>query len=460
MLDVGRFEETIATDTTTSRHRSEWRLHNVSALIERGILVVGDGYRAKNLELSSHGLPFARAGNINDGFLFDDADHFPEEKLERVGNKISQPGDVVFTSKGTVGRFGFVRPSTPRFVYSPQLCFWRTLDPEMIDPRFLFFWMLGREFLIQFRGVAGQTDMAEYVNLRDQRRMFITLPSISEQRAIAHILSKLDDKIELNRQMNETLESMARALFKSWFVDFDPVRAKAEGRDAGLPKPLADLFPANLVDSELGEIPEGWEVKPFADTVEIIGGGTPKTSVAEYWGGEVLWFSIVDAPLPSDVWVVDTEKKITREGLENSSARVLPVGSTIISARGTVGRIALVGVPMAINQSCYGLRGKTGIHGVFNYFATRELIAILQQRAHGSVFDTITRDTLAGVTVAVPPARLVVAFEASVDPAIQRIRANLLQSRTLASLRDTLLPKLISGELRVKDIEKSLEDVK
>ncbi len=320
--------------------------------------------------------------------------------------------------------------------------------------------MLGREFLIQFRGVAGQTDMAEYVNLRDQRRMFITLPSISEQRAIAHILSKLDDKIELNRQMNETLESMARALFKSWFVDFDPVRAKAEGRDAGLPKPLADLFPANLVDSELGEIPEGWEVKPFADTVEIIGGGTPKTSVAEYWGGEVLWFSIVDAPLPSDVWVVDTEKKITREGLENSSARVLPVGSTIISARGTVGRIALVGVPMAINQSCYGLRGKTGIHGVFNYFATRELIAILQQRAHGSVFDTITRDTLAGVTVAVPPARLVVAFEASVDPAIQRIRANLLQSRTLASLRDTLLPKLISGELRVKDIEKSLEDVK
>ncbi len=167
---------------------------------------------------------------------------------------------------------------------------------------------------------------------------------------------------------------------------------------------------------------------------------------------------VVDAPSGSDVWVIDTDKKITREGVENSSARILPVGTTIISARGTVGRIALVGVPMAMNQSCYGLRGKAGTQGFFNYFGTSQLVSILQQRAHGSVFDTITRDTLAGVAVAVPPTEIADVFEASVGAALHRIRACLLESRTLAALRDTLLPKLISGELRVKDAERVVEE--
>src|SRR5690349_15865200 len=127
---------------------SEWRRYEVSRLITDRTLFIGDGYRAKNEELTSHGLPFARAGNIDDGFRFDDADHFPEKDLARVGNKISEPGDVVFTSKGTVGRFAFVRPSTPRFVYSPQLCFWRSLDREKVDPRFLYYWMFSREFFV------------------------------------------------------------------------------------------------------------------------------------------------------------------------------------------------------------------------------------------------------------------------------------------------------------------------
>src|SRR5690606_14594492 len=133
-----------------------------------------------------------------------------------------------------------------------------------------------------------------------------------------------------------------------------------------------------------------WEVKSFAGTVEIIGGGTPETSVAEYWDGDIPWFSVVDAPLASDVWVLDTEKKITHAGVENSSTRILPVGTLILSARGTVGRLALVGVPMAMNQSCYGLRGKQGHRGFFNYFTARQLGSTLQHRTHGSVFDTIT----------------------------------------------------------------------
>jgi len=323
------------------------------------------------------------------------------------------------------------------------------LEPKAPDvPLDYLYWLLRTP---QYRGYC-RSHATGTTNLGLARDDFLAFPApepSSEQLGVVDTLTALDDKIELNRRMNETLEAMARALFKSWFVDFDPVRAKAEGRDPGLPKPLADLFPARLVDSELGEIPEGWKVTRFADTIDIVGGGTPKTSVAEYWDGDIPWFSVVDAPTGSEVWVVDTEEKVTRAGVENSSTRVLPVGTTIISARGTVGRIALVGIPMAMNQSCYGLRGRTGAKGFFNYFATRELIARLQQHAHGSVFDTITRDTLAGIQVPVPPAELIDEFEKQAGPCLGRIRAGLLDTRTLAALRDALLPKLISGEVRV-----------
>lgn len=280
----------------------------------------------------------------------------------------------------------------------------------------------------------------------------IQVPPLAEQKAIAAILGAPDDKIEMNRRINETLEAMARAMFKSWFVDFDPFRAKMEGREPGLPGYLTELFPDHFENSELGEIPAGWEVRPFSETVTVISGGTPKTSIADYWNGDIPWFSVVDAPCESDVFVIDTEKKITQAGIDASATRILPQGTTIISARGTVGKLALVGVPMAMNQSCYGLQGiEAGPY--FTYFATRELVSVLRQHSHGSVFDTITRNTLAGVPTVVPDKSVLDPFERLVAPVMERIRHNLQQSRTLATLRDALLPKLISGEIRVKDAE-------
>ena len=140
----------------SSTHQEPWTRYVTGDLIADGKLSIGDGYRAKNSELGRSGLPFARAGNINGGFHFDDADRFPEEDLGKVGEKISRPGDVVFTSKGTVGRLAFVRETTPRFVYAPQICFWRTLDPSLLDSRWLYYWMWGREFRQQISGVKGQ----------------------------------------------------------------------------------------------------------------------------------------------------------------------------------------------------------------------------------------------------------------------------------------------------------------
>ncbi len=424
------------------------REYDVATLISEGKLFIGDGYRAKNEELSNSGLPFARAGNINGGFNFKDADRFPEQNLARVGNKISQPGDVVFTSKGTVGRFAFVQPGTPRFVYSPQLCFWRSLDHKQIDPRFIYYWMFAREFSVQFKGVAGQTDMAEYVSLTDQRRMHITLPPPPEQRAIAHILGTLDDKIELNRRMNETLEAMARAIFKSWFVDFDPVRAKAEGRDPGLPKDIVDLFPDRFVDSELGEIPQGWEVATISDLANVVGGSTPSTKEPSYWeSGMHHWATPKDLSKLSVPVLLETERKITDVGVTQISSGLLPAGTVLLSSRAPIGYLAIAEVPVAINQGFIAMTPKKRASNLFlllwAFFAHDDILS----RANGSTFQEISKTNFRPIGLVVPPAGIMWAFDDTVRPFYGRIVKNEGESRTLATLRDTLLPKLLSGEV-------------
>ncbi len=436
----------------------EWRRHEVSDLLNAGKLVIGDGYRAKNEELASNGLPFVRAGNINDGFRFEDADHFPEQNLARVGNKISQPGDVVFTSKGTVGRFAFVRPKTKRFVYSPQLCFWRSLDREKIDPRFLYYWMYGREFFIQFKGVAGQTDMAEYVSLTDQRRMHITLPDVDEQRAIGHILGALDDKIELNRRMNETLEAMARALFKSWFVDFDPVRAKAEGRDTGLPKHIADLFPDSFEDSELGEIPRGWEIKSIGDLADVVGGTTPSTKERSYWeGGTRAWATPKDLSGLSVPVLLDTERRITDAGLSQIGSGLLPKGTVLLSSRAPIGYLAIAEIPVAVNQGFIAMVPKAGTSNLFLLFWASVTHEEIISRANGSTFLEISKANFRPITVVAPWAPVMIAFDRLVRPTYERIVECACESRTLAQLRDTLLPRLTAGDIHVNEVQQRTE---
>ncbi|WP_339138056.1 MAG: restriction endonuclease subunit S [Candidatus Electrothrix sp. GW3-4] len=317
------------------------------------------------------------------------------------------------------------------------------------------------------------------------RDSFYTLPVLvppeKEQKAIAHVLGTLDDRIELNRRMNETLEAMAQALFKSWFVDFDPVidnalasgkeipeelseRAKARAalgdKRKPLPEEIRSLFPDEFAYSDvMGWIPKGWEGTIFNELIELTGGGTPKTSVDEYWNGDIPWFSVVDAPRPADVFVVDTEKHITQLGVDNSSTKILPVGATIISARGTVGKCALVGRPMAMNQSCYGIRGKRGLSDSFIYFAVRQQVEHLQRGGHGSVFNTITRDTFKIIKVANGRVELTQKYEESVKPFLDKILLNNIQHGNISALRDTLLPKLLSGELRIPDAEKMVEEV-
>jgi type I restriction enzyme, S subunit len=315
------------------------------------------------------------------------------------------------------------------------------------DEEFIYYLARLPEFRLYAEKRMEGTSGRQRVSWQSIATFPLQLPDKHTRAKIANILSSLDNKIELNQRMNETLEAMARALFKSWFIDFDPVRTKVKGRKPkGMDATTAALFPAAFNDDG---VPKQWGKVPFSGLIEIIGGGTPKTSIAEYWNGTIPWFSVVDAPNETDIYVVDTEKKVTQAGVDNSSTKILPIGTTIISARGTVGRVALTGVPMTINQSCYAIRGKNGLPDYFTYFCVRQLVTELKARTHGSVFDTITRDTFDTVSFVKPDKKIAMAFDKTVLPLMQKVLNNLHESRSLSALRDALLPKLISGEVRI-----------
>jgi type I restriction enzyme S subunit len=248
--------------------------------------------------------------------------------------------------------------------------------------------------------------------------------------------------------MNVTLEAMARALFQSWFVDFDPVRAKLDGRPpTGLDPATAALFPAKFQKSSLGRIPNGWDAGSILRQADLLSGGTPKTDVPAYWGGDVPWVSAKDVSQCADAFLVATERTITTLAFEESSTKIIPALSTVVVARGaTTGRLTMVGHSMAINQTCYGLRSKLGAPFAL-YCNASHFIERLVQGGHNSIFDTITTSTFEATDVLLAPHEVFIAFDKHMTPLFDQVRANLHESRTLATLRDTLLPKLLSGEL-------------
>lgn len=381
-------------------------------------------------------------------------------------------------SKGDI-LFGKLRPYFRKVVRAPfkGVCstdIWVVRSKNEVDQGFLYYWMASPEF-VNFSMQGSEGTKMPRAKWEHVSRHEIPYFDKDEQRAIAHILGSLDDKIELNRKMNETLEAMAQALFKSWFVDFDPVIDNALAAGNSIPEELAEkatlreslgdarkslpeeirrLFPDEFVKTkEMGWIPKGWKVSSFGEETKIVGGGTPKTKMNKYWGGDIPWFSVVDTPASSDVFVITTEKNITQTGLNESSARLVPKGTTIISARGTVGNLAVAGRSMTFNQSCYGLRSKRDAGDYFIFLTAQRMVEKLLTMAHGSVFSTITRQTFNAIYVAIPCEVLFRQFEQSVSVWFDRILLNTQHSQALAQLRDTVLSKLISGEIRISDTE-------
>ena len=295
-----------------------------------------------------------------------------------------------------------------------------------------------------------------HTNLGMLRGTPVPLPPLPEQRAIAHILGTLDDKIELNRRMNETLEAMARALFKSWFVDFDPVRAKAEGRDTGLPKHIADLFPDSFEDSELGEIPRGWEIEPVGDLANVVGGTTPSTKELSYWeGGTHAWATPKDLSGLSVPILLDTERRITDTGLSQIGSGLLPRGTVLLSSRAPIGYLAVAELPVAINQGFIAMVASGRASNLFLLLWASVAHEDIVSRANGSTFLEISKANFRPIPVVTPTASVMKSFDRLARPLYERLVECERQSRLLAVLRDSLLPKLISGELRVSNLQRA-----
>ena len=205
-----------------------------------------------------------------------------------------------------------------------------------------------------------------------------------------------------------------------------------------------------MVETELGAVPVGWRVGSILEIAELLSGGTPKTKIAEYWGGGIPWVSAKDVTNARGTFILDTEKTITRSGIEHSNTKLLPKNTTIVTARGTVGSYCILSREMTINQTNYGLKAKSEGEDFFVFFSVSNLVNQMKIHSYGTVFDTITTKTFKDLKIPIPPESMIKPFNNKVGSIMNQISHNLYESHTLARIRDTLLPKLMSGEVRVK----------
>lgn len=357
------------------------------------------------------------------------------EDRDRLNKYKIKKGDILFSRVGSVDRRSIVRQEEDGWLFSGR-CLRVRPQHSLIDPEYLSYFFGLSEFKDYIRRIAVGATMPS-LNTKLLSDVPIYHPPLPEQRAIAHILGTLDDKIELNCRMNETLEAMARAIFKSWFVDYDPVRAKAEGRPTGLPDELAALFPDSFEESELGEIPEGWEVKTVGEVVEFAYGKALKVSNRK----------------PGKVPVFGSNGQV---GLHNEALVKGP--GIIIGRKGNPGIVTWSYEDFFPIDTTFYVK-KTGIVSSLNYLFYALKTQGLPSLSADSAVPGLNRNLAYMSKFLVPNEKVLMAFDGQIDPIFQMIYANEKEINTLASFRDTLLPKLISGELRITDAEMIMEAV-
>ena len=278
-------------------------------------------------------------------------------------------------------------------------------------------------------------------NLGLARDDFLSIPIPPQteiRKRLTSLLWALDDKIELNRKMNRTLAQMAQALFKSWFIDFD-------GHD-------------DLVDSELGPIPKGWGIDEIGNVVPVVGGATPSTKRPEFWAEEThCWTTPKDLSSATTPLLLDTKRRISDAGLAKISSGLLPIGTFLLSSRAPVGYTAIARIPLAVNQGYIAIPPGGRLSSFYLLFWTRENLEVIKRRAGGTTFQEISKRNFRPIAVLVPPRDVLNEFDAAIVPIFGRIEIAARESRTLTQLRDGLLPKLISGDIRVPESEQAVE---
>lgn len=377
--------------------------------------------RGKTPPFSETGYPLIEIKHIQQNRLypvFEDTKFVDQATWDTWFREHLEPGDILFSTVGSIARSCLV-PLQPKFGIAQNVLGFR-VNRQKADSRYVYYAINGSFFQQEVHGRTIET-VQKSIKVYDLKTCRIPLPSLSEQKAIASVLGALDDKIELNRRMNETLEALAQSLFKSWFVN---------ATQSGLPK--------------------GWRESTIGEEVRVVGGSTPSTAKPEFWeGGTHHWATPKDLSNLGSPVLLETERKITDAGVQQISSGLLPVGTVLLSSRAPIGYLVISEIPVAVNQGFIALVCDKTLPNYFVRLWLKNNMEAIEGRANGTTFMEISKTNFRPLPVVVPPPSRLAEFTNQVEPLQRRVVSNLKESRTLAALRDALLPKLLSGELRV-----------
>jgi len=387
-----------------------------------------------------------------DGYIWDTKEHITKEAIDNSSAKILPNRTILLAMYGaTVGRLGIIRKE----MACNQACCALLPDNQYLDTDYLYYFLLAnRKKLINLAtGAAQQNISGDLI-----KNILIPKPNIEEQKKIGKILRTLDDKIELNKKINKTLEEIAKTNFKSWFVDYDPIIAKAEGRSTGLIKEISDLFPETFEETELGKIPKGFKLDIVDNKYDISIGKTPPRNEPKWFSDgkqEVPWVSIRDMG-KSGIYINNTSESLTNDAIKKFNIKIIPKDSVILSFKLTVGRVSILNKEMCTNEAIAHFVPKNNLlSDVFTYCLLKS-INYENISSTSSIASAVNSKIIKKMKFIFPNKSLLIVFNKIYDPIFQKIKLNILENENLVSIRDTLLPKLINGKLSISHKKKQI----
>jgi len=422
---------------------SEWpsvALEEIAAPDKNAIAIGPFGSRMKKDLYVEAGVPVIRGTNITGSREFQgDFVYVSESTADELGRANVFGGDLVFPHRGAIGEVGIVPSRNQRYMLSTSLMKF-SCDREQADPLFLYYFFRsaeGRYELLKNASQVGTPGIAR--PLESLRSVRLKLPPLSAQQSIAHILGTLDDKIELNRRMNRTMEALARAIFKSWFIDFGPVHAKAEGREpVGLDPETAALFPDSFQDSPLGKIPKGWEVSTVGEEFQLTMGQSPPGSTYNEDGDGLPFFQgRRDFGL----------RFPTRRVFCAAPKRIAEAGDTLVTVRAPVGDVNMAPERLCVGRGLATVRHRSGSRSYTYYSMISLQNRFREYESEGTVFGAINKSQFSDLKWVAPPNETVAAFENQLFAVDERIGLNEEESFRLAGVRDAVLPELMLGRV-------------
>lgn len=336
------------------------------------------------------------------------------EDKQRLIKYTLKEGDIVFSRVGSVDRRAYVRDEEDGWMFSGRLLRVR-VNKDKVCPKFLSFYFGQESFKETIRRIAVGATMPS-INTTILSEIEVVIPQKKEQTDIASILSSLDDKIDLLHRQNKTLEQLAETIFRQWFVE---------------------------------EAEESWEAGTLDDIISVKGGTTPSTAKPEYWDGNINWTSPRDLSNATSIFLFKTERKITEKGLSQIGSGLLPVGTVLLSSRAPIGYLTITEISVAINQGYIAIVCDKIVSNYFIYLWCKANMGTIENAGNGSVFQEISKTSFKGLEIVIPSREKLKEFDKEIEPVFQKIKSNQTQIRTLTQTRDNLLPKLMSGEVRV-----------